>query len=69
MSYSQENDEVVLRMSEDDWLILLQVLGGLMVFERINPGRMPLPWEQMVLFVNRLNEGNPHFKPYVFEKP
>jgi|GEM_PF-6130305 len=64
MAYREQNGQVVLTMSREDFYILLRLLGGVLSFERMNPGRTILPWEKQVEFLNRLNEGNPHYTPY-----
>ena len=63
MSYSEENGQVVLRMSREDYDWLLMALGmatGLAARD----SRDVTPW---VAVVNRLNSGNPNYTPYQVE--
>ena len=55
MSYSEENNQVVLRMSREDYNVLMGNLDALNV---IAPDR---DHEE---FVDRLNSGNPNYTPY-----
>lgn len=57
MSYSEENGQVVLRMSREDYEKLLLMLGAAFGRNIFEPYRM-------LEFVNRLNEGNPNYMPY-----
>jgi hypothetical protein len=57
MPYSEENGQVVLRMSQEDYELLLMTLGAGMGSRIFEPTRM-------LAFVNRLNEGNPNYTPY-----
>lgn len=55
MSYSEENGQVVLKMSREDYELLIRVLGkGTTDFFR--------------KFLNRLNQGNPNYRPYQVEE-
>lgn len=58
MSYREENGQVVLAMSHDDWTMVLMLLGAGAAGENILSSR-----KAAELF-NRLNEGNPNFTPY-----
>ena len=69
MSYREENGQVVLTRSREDCEILLMLLGGVMTFERLQLGHTALPWEKQIEFLNRLNEGNPHYTPYQTGEP
>lgn len=59
MSYSEENGQVVLRMSREDYVALLFLLSG--------ASRMALQQgkiDSILELMNRLNEGNPNYTPY-----
>ena len=61
MSYSEENGEVVLRMSWEDYQMLLIVLGY------ATGGAIKDAWtpaSRMFELTNRLNQGNPNYTPY-----
>lgn len=63
MSYREENNQVILTMSREDYAQLIFVLG-------IATGHMLKEGEKidgMLGFMNRLNEGNPHYTPYQVE--
>lgn len=64
MSYSEENDQVVLRMSVEDYERVLMICGiaaGLSV----RTGRNLMFTESQIAdLLNRLNEGNPNYTPY-----
>lgn len=60
MSYSLEDGQVVLRMSQEDYSYLLFLLGG-SVCIAVDRGSL-LP--NLSEFVNRLNSGNPNYTPY-----
>jgi hypothetical protein len=62
MSYSEENGQVVLRMSRYDFLFLRRVLGEMLAGEW---GRSAESTKQ---FLNRLNSGNPNYTPYQVEE-
>ena len=65
MSYSEENGQVVLTMSREDYLIVLRALGSFtapvaaysLIGEKDGLNRM-------LDFMNRLNQGNPNYTPY-----
>jgi hypothetical protein len=59
MNYSEENGQVVLRMSREDYEMVLQSLGALMILRMDNRGEM----ERLFGVLNRLNEGNPNYTP------
>lgn len=62
MSYSEENGKVVLTMSREDYEMLLIVLGyatGAAIKDDWTPVR------RMFELTNRLNKGNPSYRPYV----
>ena len=60
MSYREENGQVILTMSREDYDKLLLLLGagtaGMM-----NGGAN---LDSILDFVNRLNQGNPNYTPY-----
>lgn len=65
MSYSEENGKVVLTMSREDYDNLLICIGasvGLALQDRGQFGK-----NVVIEWANRLNEGNPHYVPYVLE--
>jgi hypothetical protein len=60
--YREENNQVVLTMSREDWGMLLIILGyaaGCAAAEGHSDGFL-----DMVGVTNRLNEGNPNYRPY-----
>jgi hypothetical protein len=60
MSYSEENGQVILTMTGDDFDFLMLALAGAIDTFGV---------ERMVLFANRLNEGNPRYTPYDLTSP
>ncbi len=59
MSYSENaNGQVVLTLSREDYQLMLMLLGAGAAGARIVSGNRALA------FLNRLNEGNPHYTPY-----
>jgi hypothetical protein len=60
MSYREENGEVVLTLSRDDYDLLLILLG--LAVAALLPD--PTPVDRAIRMINRLNEGNPQFAPY-----
>lgn len=60
MSYREENGQVVLTMSRDEYCELLFALGMLFA-EKLRSGHAPTA---VLDFMNRLNEGNPNYTPY-----
>ena len=61
MSYREENDQVILTMSREDYQMLLIVLGY------ATGGAIKDAWtpaSRMFELTNRLNEGNPNYQPY-----
>ena len=59
MSYREENDQVILTMSREDYDKLF-VLVSLMEFLRFN-GTELQGWRELS---DRLNQGNPNWTPY-----
>lgn len=57
MSYREENGQVVLTMSRDDYEIILLSLGTFSGLRGSSIG-------PMLALMNRLNEGNPNYRPY-----
>jgi hypothetical protein len=66
MSYHEENDQVILTMSRDDYDIILLTLGY--ALGAALQGQGPLGERVIVPLINRLNEGNPNFTPYHVKK-
>jgi hypothetical protein len=60
MSYSEENGEVVLRMSQEDYFNLLLALG-IATGVAARDGMALKPWLELT---NRINQGNPRFSAY-----
>jgi hypothetical protein len=57
-----ENGDVQLTMSKDDWQRLLLVLGyAAGAAHKVGAWDAARP---MIALTNRLNEGNPEFRPY-----
>lgn len=63
MPYSEENGQVVLRMSREDYESLLMRLGTAFTFYAAKPGGR----DRELALLNRLNEGNPNYTPYKVE--
>lgn len=61
MSYREENDQVILTMSREDYQTLLVVMGYAM------GGSFWVERQAALKFLNRLNQGNPHYTPYQVE--
>jgi len=62
MPYSEQDGQVVLTMTREDYQRILLALGAWVA-------AMHRPFEpertfELLEFVNRLNEGNPNFTPY-----
>jgi hypothetical protein len=55
--FTREGDTVVLRMSQDDFEVLLMALG----FAITHGGGFD--WS-LIELLNRMNSGNPNFRPY-----
>jgi hypothetical protein len=58
VSYSEENGQVILRMSREDYQTLLIIMGYAM------GGSFWVERNKALEFVNRLNSGNPNYTPY-----
>ena len=61
MSYREENGQVVLTMSREDYDKVLKVFAA--ATAKLFPDTM---W--ILKLLNRLNEGNPNYTPYQVEK-
>jgi hypothetical protein len=62
MSYSEENGQVVLRMSKEDYERILF---------RLAAATARCHWrflDKEMQLLNRINEGNPNYTPYQVEK-
>ncbi len=57
MSYREENGQVILTMSREDWQNLLITLG------------YAAEYRECYALLNRLNEGNPNYIPYQVSSP
>lgn len=69
MSYREENGQVVLTMSREDYDALLIRLGIAMGWA-LNPSNAEhsrINFDRDLAFLNRLNEGNPHYTPYALK--
>lgn len=65
MSYREEDGQIVLTMSVDDFERLLIVLG--IALSASMNGRGMIGMREILVLSNRLNEGNPHYTPYQVE--
>jgi hypothetical protein len=63
MSYREENGQVILTMSREDYDLLMIFLGA----ASGNIGRHVPSFHRLPDLVNRLNSGNPHYTPYQVE--
>jgi hypothetical protein len=61
MAYSEQNGQVVLTMSREDYQLVLMLLGAGVAGEHI------LTWAKACQLLNRLNSGNPNYTPYQVE--
>jgi hypothetical protein len=59
MSYREENGQVILTMDHLDWELLLMALGRALSTMRERDER-----SAFLSLVNRLNQGNPNYRPY-----
>jgi hypothetical protein len=64
MSYREENDQVILTMSREDYNALIYKLGVAAGYAMIDSKPQ---FAEDLKFMNRLNEGNPHYSPYKVE--
>jgi hypothetical protein len=65
IGYNKQGDEVVLTMTEADYELLLFLLGGVAGATAKDPERWVVDVNTIIGLVNRLNQGNPHFMPYI----
>ncbi len=63
MSYSEQDGQVKLTMSRDDYDLVLKVFAMATV-RAMSDKRPILSSLQVVELLNRLNQGNPNFTPY-----
>lgn len=57
MAYREEDGKIVLTLSVEDWQLLLMLLGAGSASRIVQGGKA-------LEFLDRLNEGNPHYTPY-----
>ncbi len=68
MSYREENDQVILTMSREDYETLLLQLGIAAGWVASKDGASGESMLRNLAFLNRLNEGNPNYTPYQVEE-
>lgn len=69
MSYSLKDGQVVLTMSREDYDELLIVFAAATKLSLTGPlGNLIYGSDQIVALLNRLNEGNPAYRPYQVKK-
>jgi hypothetical protein len=61
--YSEEDGHVVLRLTREDYNLLMITFVYATATSFRNPGRA-IGADAILALVNRVNEGNPHFAPY-----
>jgi hypothetical protein len=61
VSYREENGQVILTMSREDYQLVLMLLGAGVAGEHV------VSWKKACMLLNRLNEGNPNYTPYQVE--
>jgi len=69
MSYQEENGQVILTMSREDYERLIFRLGmaaGELLVRR--GGTFELELRKEFAFIDRLNSGNPNYTPYQVEE-
>jgi hypothetical protein len=64
LSYREENGQVVLTMSREDYERLLLLLGAATAETVRAGGRSFFTLDQILALMNRLNQGNPNYTPY-----
>jgi hypothetical protein len=70
MSYSEKDGQVILTMSREDYDKLLMLVGLGTGIVRRNSGMSAAHsklLDHCTAFMNRLNQGNPHYTPYQVE--
>jgi hypothetical protein len=60
MSYREENGQVVLTMSVEDYQRVLMIFGAASMTRLTEL----IPLGDILNLLNRLNEGNPNYRPY-----
>jgi hypothetical protein len=65
VSYREENGQIILTMSQGDYCFLLAELAGAMF---LHMERGDGNAEAALRFLDRLNNGNPDYRPYQGEK-
>lgn len=60
LSYSEQDGNVVLTMSREDYEGLLRVFARATVWAKTNHDKL----EETVALLDRLNQGNPNYTPY-----
>ena len=63
MSYREENGQVILTMSREDYERLLMLLGACTV-HAAHGGKSMFTLDDILGLLNRLNDGNPNYTPY-----
>ena len=63
MSYSEQDGQVILTMSREDYELLLMAMGYA-TGAAAQSGTPILPWRKAFGLMDRLNQGNPHYAPY-----
>jgi hypothetical protein len=64
MSYREENGQVILTMSREDYERVLMVFGAATAAFLSRSG--DLGW--VLSLLDRINEGNPHYRPYTVKR-
>jgi hypothetical protein len=67
MSYREENGQVILTMSREDYGQLIYRLGKSAGIVALTAAAQKRRIESHAAFMNRLNSGNPHYTPYQVE--
>lgn len=65
--YREENGQVILTMSREDYERLIFRLGMAAGYASKCGGALGEQLRQDLAFMNRLYEGNPHYTPYLVE--
>lgn len=68
MSYREEDGQVILTMSREDYNRLLMTFALATVRGIESRAEFPEAVENTLALLNRLNEGNPNYTPYQVEK-
>lgn len=65
MSYSEQNGQVVLTLSREDYNELLIVFAAATKLSLTGPmGNLIYGCDQIISLLNRINQGNPNYTPY-----